>query len=231
MCGRFTLTVEPDALLRELGLDPPEGFAPRYNIAPTQNVLAVAEARDGERRLGLLRWGLVPYWAEDASGGARTINARSESVATRRPFREAFDRRRCLVLADGFYEWRRDHGRKVPLRFVRPDGLPFTFAGLWERWRQEDGTHLHTCTILTTRPNAAVAPVHDRMPVIIAPEDRARWLDHGSSGAAVADLLHPPADDALEGYEVRDLVNAVANDVPAVIAPRPPDPPALTLFP
>jgi putative SOS response-associated peptidase YedK len=230
MCGRFTLTVAPDALLAELGLAPVEDFAPRFNIAPTQNVLAVAAARAGERRLGVLRWGLVPHWADDIAVGARMINARSETAATRAAFREAFDRRRCLIVADGFYEWRKEAGRKVPLRFVQPDRQPFTFAGLWERWRQKDGTDLHTCTILTTRPNAVVAPIHDRMPVIIAPADRERWLDRAADAAAVADLLHPPPDDALEGYPVSDRVNAVANDDAEVIAARKEEPPPLTLF-
>jgi putative SOS response-associated peptidase YedK len=230
MCGRFTLTVAPDALLAELGLAPVEDFAPRFNVAPTQNVLAVAAGKGGERRLGVLRWGLVPPWADDVSVGARMINARSETVGTRAAFREAFDRRRCLIVADGFYEWRKDEGRKVPLRFVRPDGQPFTFAGLWERWRQKDGTDLHTCTILTTTPNAVLAPIHDRMPVVIAPRDRDRWLDRAADGAAVADLLRPPPDDALEGYTVSDRVNAVSNDDAAVIAPQAEEPPPLTLF-
>jgi putative SOS response-associated peptidase YedK len=230
MCGRFSLTVSADDLLRELGIEPPEPYAPRYNIAPTQNVLAVAEGKDGDRRPGVLRWGLVPYWAKDPSIGARMINARGESVGGKSAFREAFDRRRCLIVADGFYEWSREGGKKVPLRFVQPDGAPFTFAGLWERWRQPDGTDLHSCTILTTTPNALVAPIHDRMPVIIAPADRDRWLDRDLAGADVQDLVAPPPDDALEAYTVADLVNNVANDTAAVIARRPEEPPELTLF-
>lgn len=230
MCGRFSLTVSADELLAELGIEPPADYSPRYNVAPTQNVLAIAEGKDGERRLGVLRWGLVPHWAKDVSVGARMINARGESVGGKSAFREAFDRRRCLIVADGFYEWRKDGGRKVPLRFVRPDGAPFTFAGLWERWRQPDGNDLHSCTILTTTPNALVAPVHDRMPVIIAPEDRDRWLDRNLEGARVQDLVAPPPDDALEAYAVPDLVNNVANDNPDVIARRKEEPPELTLF-
>jgi putative SOS response-associated peptidase YedK len=230
MCGRFSLTVSADELLRELGIEPPADYVPRYNIAPTQNVLAIADGRNGERRLGDLRWGLVPHWADDTSMGARMINARGESVARRSAFREAFDSRRCLILADGFYEWRKEGGRKVPLRFVRPEGGPFTFAGLWERWRQPDGNDLHSCTILTTTPNALVAPVHDRMPVIIAAADRERWLDRTLGGTEVQDLIGPPPDDALRAYPVSDLVNAVANDGPDVIAPRPEEPPELTLL-
>lgn len=225
MCGRFTLTVAPDELMRELGLEPVSDFAPRYNVAPQQPVLAVAAGREGELRTGTLQWGLVPWWAEDARIGSRMINARGESLASKPAFREAFDRRRCLVIADGFYEWRKEPGRKVPMRFIRRQGGPFTFAALWERWKPKDGAPLHTCTIVTTRANDGMAPIHDRMPVIIEPADRARWLDPAATGESVADLLRPCADDALSGYDVSTRVNNVAHDDDACIEPHVPVPP------
>ncbi|MGH7506023.1 MAG: SOS response-associated peptidase [Longimicrobiales bacterium] len=229
MCGRFTLTVRPDALLRELGLEPADDFTAHYNVAPQQPVLAVAGTSDGGVRLGTLQWGLVPWWADDARIGSRMINARGESLGTRRAFREAVDRRRCLIIADGFYEWRREGGRKVPVRFVRPDGAPFTFAGLWERWQPPEGPPLHSCTIVTTPPNAAIAPIHDRMPLIIGPADRARWLDRDANGAAVADLIRPAADDLLVGHDVSTRVNSVANDDAACIEPYSPEQSSLPL--
>lgn len=194
-------------------------WAPRYNIAPTQDVAVVVAGERGPR-IGTLRWGLVPYWAHDPAIGNRLINARAESVADKPAFRDAFRSRRCLVLADGFYEWQRTApGKpKIPV-FVRlPDGRPFAFAGLWERWRPPGGEPLYTCTIITTDAAPAVRPVHDRMPVILPPDRRRQWLDHDAKAADLLALLHPYAG-ALDAYPVSTLVNSPENDSPDCVSP------------
>ena len=219
MCGRFSLGVSMEQLVTEFGpLRETAGHEPRFNIAPTQAVSAVV--RDGgELRLGHLRWGLVPAWAKDPSVGARMINARSETAHRKPSFREALQRRRCWILADGFYEWRREQdGSRTPFHFRRVDGRPFAFAGLWERWRDPEGLDLVTCTILTRAPVAPVAEVHDRMPVILSRGTRDVWLDPAASPKAVAEVLSGPAP-ALEGLPVSTRVNSPANDPPNVRAP------------
>ncbi|MFH1724017.1 MAG: SOS response-associated peptidase, partial [Elusimicrobiota bacterium] len=170
MCGRYTQTADIKTLQRRFGFRA-EGaaFAPRYNIAPGQTAPLVV--RDEARRLALMRWGLVPSWAKDPAIGHRMINARSETIAEKPAFRKPFEKRRCLVVADGFYEWRRAGRAKVPVRFVRKDGAPFAFAGLWDRWRVPGETPLDTFTVLTTSANSLVAEVHARMPVILREDD------------------------------------------------------------
>ena len=221
MCGRFTLTESGQVLMEELGLiSIPEDFRPRYNVAPGQLILA---ARDGDegRKGAMLKWGLVPSWAKDPAIGNKMINARSESVGERPSFRRAFDRRRCIIPADGFYEWRKEGKRKIPVRFRLRDGRPFAFAGLWEAWRpqQGDGETLYTCTILTTAANELVRPVHDRMPVILSQELLDLWLDRDVPGEGVASLLRPYPAEEMEAYEVSTRVNSVANDDPECIRP------------
>lgn len=237
MCGRYTLTDPGEELLRQFGLpELPPGYRPRYNIAPTQPVTAII-AVEGERRIGMLRWGLVPSWAKDPSIGNRMINARAETVAEKPAFRAALRRRRCLIPADGFYEWQRRDGRKQPVRFVASDGGVFAFAGLWERWRpptsmqseaqvdESSGDEarepvLFTCTLITTSANDFVRPVHDRMPVILPPEAYDPWLDPSlHDPQAVLPLLRAAPEDALRVYDVSTLVNAPANDVPTCIEP------------
>jgi putative SOS response-associated peptidase YedK len=218
MCGRFSLGVNVDRLVEEFGI---EGagveHAPRYNIAPGQDVLAVVRGREG-LRAGSLRWGLVPHWAPDPKGGGRLINARSETVATLPSFRDAFRARRCWVLADGFYEWRRGPGnRKQPHFIRRPDGRPFAMAGLWDRWRRGD-QEVVSCTILTTAPSDVVAPLHDRMPVILSPGERERWLDPAADPDSLHALLRPDAGP-LEAYPVATLVNYPDNEGPEVREP------------
>lgn len=221
MCGRFTLTASGQLLMEELGLlSIPEDYRPRYNVAPGQPILA---ARDGDegRKGAMLKWGLVPSWAKDPSIGNKMINARSETVAEKPSFRRAFDRRRCIIPADGFYEWRKDGKRKIPMRFRLRDGRPFAFAGLWEAWRPPggEGETLFTCTILTTAANELVQPVHDRMPVILTQEALDLWLDREVPGDGVASLLRPYPAREMEAYEVSPRVNSVANDDPELIEP------------
>lgn len=232
MCGRYTFT-RYDDLQIELGLAaPPAPGPPRYNIAPGQKVPIVANRP--ERALTEARWGLVPYWADDPGIGNRMINARSESAAEKPAFRQALRRRRCLVVADGFYEWQRPSGgsgaargaAKIPYYVHRRSGAPFGMAGLWERWKAPDGTWLETCTILTCDANELMQPIHHRMPVILDRSSHDRWLDPAPvDPGAVADLLRPPPVDDFEAYPVSTLVNAPQNDVPACIEPAPQDDP------
>jgi putative SOS response-associated peptidase YedK len=218
MCGRFSLGVDTDRLIGEFGLDiVATEHEPRYNVAPGQDVLAVVRGPEG-LRAGLLRWGLVPHWAPDSKGGGRLINARSETVATRPSFRDAFRHRRCWVLADGFYEWAPGPGgRKQPHFIRRPDGRPFAMAGLWDRWRRGD-EEIVSCTILTTSPSDIVAPLHDRMPVILPASERDRWLDPAADPGELRAMLRPDAGP-LEAYPVATLVNRTDNDGPEVRAP------------
>jgi putative SOS response-associated peptidase YedK len=220
MCGRYSLATDLDALDDRFafrgGL--PSPLPPRFNIAPTDDVVAVT--REGsENRAELMRWGLIPSWAKEPKSGRPMINARAESVVEKASFRDAFQQRRCLVLADGFYEWRKAPGRKVPMRFVMRSGEPFAFAGLWERWKAPEGTWVHSCAIITTSPNALMEPVHDRMPVILTREAEGQWLDVGGSNQGdLRELLVPYAAHEMEAFEVSPLVNSVKNDTPDVIA-------------
>ena len=217
MCGRYMLTTPVDALRQLFLFTERPNLGPRYNIAPTQDVPIVRLTRAGDaRELIMVRWGLVPYWAEDVAIGNRLINARRETIERTPAFREAYRRRRCLVPADGFFEWRKDGKVRQPLLVRRRDREPFAFAGLWERWKQPDGNVLRSCTIITCPPNALVAPVHNRMPVILAPEDFSRWLDPETGGL---ELLKPCPSEWLEAYEVSPRVNSPANDDPECIAP------------
>jgi putative SOS response-associated peptidase YedK len=223
MCGRFTLTTPLEGLREVFGFLELPNLAPRANIAPTQEVLAVRLGEDAGRHATLLRWGLIPGWAKEAAIGAKMINARGESVAEKPAFRRAFKTRRCLVAADGFYEWQpRSKGPKQPYRIVRPDRGPFAFAGLWERWRdpaQAEAPALESCTIITTEANARLAPIHLRMPVILDPADFDLWLDPASPPAALQALLRPCPDEWLEAYPVSTRVNRVANDDLALLEP------------
>jgi putative SOS response-associated peptidase YedK len=198
-------------------------LAPRYNIAPTQAVSAVRLDSDrAGRELVPLRWGLVPSWAQDLSIGSRMLNARSETVSAKPAFRAAFARRRCLIPVDGFYEWQTVGGRKLPLHFCQRSREPFTLAGLWEHWTSPDGRVVQTCTVLTTQANEVVAPVHDRMPVVLAPADHALWLDPSVTGGDMLQgLLRPwPAAD-LEAVAASPLVNSPRNEGPGCLRVAP----------
>ncbi len=224
MCGRYSLTSPPEAIRRLFALEgPAPNFGPRYNIAPTQEAPVVGLGKDGERRgLAMLRWGLVPFWSEGPDSRYTMINARAESVRSKPAFRAAFRERRCLVPADGFYEWKAEGAGKPkqPYRIVRRDGEPFAFAGLWEHWapkEESDQEPIRSFTIIVTDANELLAPIHDRMPVIVAPEDHHRWL-RGDPDEAEA-LLRPFPPDALLSYPVTTRVNAPKNDDPGCIEP------------
>ncbi len=224
MCGRYTLT-NPDPAGLRARFDILESLdvadAPRYNIAPTDPVLAVRRLDDGARDLGRLRWGLVPgRWAEKASGRP-LINARAETLQSQPAFRESFAERRCLIPADGFYEWVTDERGKRPVWFSRPDGDLFAFAGIWAALpRKGTDDVLHSCAIVTTEPNDLIRPIHDRMPVLLVPDREADWLDPERPVDELISLLVPAADDALIAREVSDLVNDVREDGPRLIEPR-----------
>jgi putative SOS response-associated peptidase YedK len=220
MCGRFTLTT-PTPVLAELFLFPDPGpQPPRYNVAPTQAIATVrAAAEGGQRELAWCRWGLIPSWANDPAIGNRMINARAETAAEKPAFRSAFRHRRCLILADGFYEWQKREEAKQPFYFHRKDGRPFAFAGLWDRWKDGDKS-VESCTILTTEANDLSRPVHDRMPVILEPGDYERWLDvAGHKANEVLPLLHPYQGGGMESYAVSKVVNNPRNDVPKCVEP------------
>jgi putative SOS response-associated peptidase YedK len=221
MCGRFTLT-KPVPVLAEFFLFPDSAAPqePRYNIAPTQAVAVVrAPAGSHHRELAFLRWGLIPSWATDPAIGNRLINARAETVAEKPAFRSAFRQRRCLVLADGFYEWQRQGNKKQPYYFRMRDGQPFAFAGLWERW-EDQGKPVETCTLLTTEANDVLRPVHERMPVILEPDTHDRWLDPAVQKAELLKpLLHPYRSEAMIGYPVSALVNNPRNESPKCVEP------------
>jgi putative SOS response-associated peptidase YedK len=218
MCGRYMLTTPVDALRQMFLFSERPNLAPRYNIAPTQDVPIVRRTRDGgARELIMVRWGLVPYWADDPKIGNRLINARAETVMRTAAFREAYQRRRCLVPADGFFEWQKIGRTRQPLLVRRKDQAPFAFAGLWERSPQPGGGVLRSSTIITCPANQLVAPVHDRMPVILAPEDFERWLDPGQDQGH--ELLKPYPAPLLEAFAVSARANSPNNDDPECIAP------------
>ncbi len=220
MCGRYAVTLPPEAVRKLFRYAGHPNFPPRYNIAPTQPI-AVVRLMSGERSFALMRWGLIPSWAKDPAKLPTLINARADSAADKPAFRAAMRRRRCLIPADGFYEWQKtDKGRKVPHFIHRPDGGPFAFAGLWETWSDPQGGEIDTAAILTTDANRTLAPLHDRMPCIVRPEDFDRWLDaDGFPPAEVADILAPAPEDFFQAYPISTRVNSVANDNPAILEP------------
>jgi putative SOS response-associated peptidase YedK len=229
MCGRFQLKLAEE-WLGELGLEMPD-LAPRYNVAPTQEVLAVREDF-GRREAALLRWGLVPHWADDPAVGNRLINARSESVARKPAFRDPFRERRCLVPADGFYEWRRVGRARDPFLLKMADGKTFAFAGVWDRWVRKRGT-IDSCAVLTTAANEVVAPIHDRMPVILERDAYDRWLDPGARPEDLQALLRPFPAERMEAVPVSPRVNRVDVDdaeCERPLAQAPPVPVQGTLF-
>lgn len=220
MCGRFAFYSPREAVARLFGVADAPAVEPRYNIAPTQFVATVREA-GGPRAVAMLHWGLVPFWAKERAIGARLINARSETLGEKPSFRHAFQRRRCLVLADGYYEWQRSGPLKQPYYIAFEDGQPFGMAGLWERWRDpaSDET-LESCCIVTTAPSQAVAHVHDRMPVIVPPARYAEWLDPGNAATArLAGLLGSCELPGLGARPVSRLVNDARNQGAALVEP------------
>jgi putative SOS response-associated peptidase YedK len=227
MCGRYTLT-NPDPVKLStrfmLGESAMPKLEPRYNVAPTDPVLAVRRTDDGNREAGRLRWGLVPgRWAEKRSGRP-LINARAEGLTSQAAFKESFRERRCLIPADGFYEWRRDERGRQPFWVARRDGELFAFAGIWAalpaRASGEEGELLHSCAIVTTEPDDLIRPIHDRMPVILDPSLEAAWIDPDADEDELLAMLRPLPADLLALREISDAVNDVRNDGPEVLEPQ-----------
>ncbi len=224
MCGRYTLSVPLSNLVDSFDVEPPDfEFPPRFNIAPTQAAPVIAQDTAG-RRMGLLRWGLVPSWAKDPAMGSRMINARAETVADKPAFRRAFRSRRCLVPADGFFEWKKEEGKaggkgtKAPHWIHLPSREPFAMAGLWERWDKGEGGSLYTFTILTTEAVPSLREIHPRMPVILPIPARDRWLDPDAPSEELLPLLLPFGGD-LRFFRVSTVVNSARHDAPECIEP------------
>jgi putative SOS response-associated peptidase YedK len=223
MCGRFSLTYTDQDLLEYFQLARGLDLEPRYNIAPSQPVAAV-RVEEGERRLVLLRWGLIPFWANDPKVGYKMINARAETAHKTPAFRAAFRGRRCLIPASGYYEWDKKGGSRQPYHILRADGQPMALAGLWEHWEGEEGkTVIESCTILTTAASEPVARLHDRMPVILEPEDFDRWLDPGEQRVErLRELLQPAAPGVLSMHPISPYVNKASNEGERCIEPAGP---------
>lgn len=219
MCGRYTLRVDPADLQEEFGVTAvPAEMTPRYNIAPTQPVAVIAN--NGRNELEFYRWGLIPSWAKDPKIGNRMINARAETLAEKPAFRTAFKKRRCLIPADGFYEWQKMAGSKTktPMHIRLKSGRPFAFAGLWEAWRPSDEETLFTCTIITTTPNSLLESIHDRMPVILKPEAYELWLAQDEQAPEqLSKLLKPYPASLMTASAVSTLVNNPAVDSPDIL--------------
>ena len=219
MCGRYTLTSSPEALRALLRYVEQPNFPPRYNIAPSQPI-AIVRLVDGQCHFSLVRWGLLPSWVKDPKTFTLLINARGESAAEKPAFRAAMKRRRCLIPADGFYEWQKTGDRKRPFYVRAKSGAPFAFAGLWETWIGPNGEELDTAAIVTTRANKTLSTIYERMPVIVLPEAFDLWLNTGEVDAATAAALIAPApDNLLEAYEISTAVNRTANDNPNLLEP------------
>ena len=216
MCGRYSLTTPLEGVQQLFGIDAMPNLAARYNIAPTQPVVVIRRSEAGGRELTHMRWGLVPSWAKEVNSGPLLINARADTVAEKPSFRNAFRRRRCLIPADGFYEWQpRPSGPKQPMRIALPGNAPFAFAGIWEHWQAAEGSELESCAIVTTDANAQLYDIHSRMPVILKPENYDIWLNAEPDVAAT--LTHP-YDGAMVAYPVSRDVNSVRNDGPGLWA-------------
>jgi len=222
MCGRFSQTATLTTITRRFGVQTPRAesaaWTPHYNIAPTQTVVVVGD--DGQRYLTEMHWGLIPSWAQDPAIGNRMINARAETVATKATFRVALRKRRCLVVADGFYEWQKRVRSKQPFYIVLKSREPFGFAGLWESWTSPDGKEIKSCTIITTEANELLKPIHDRMPVILTHEAEAIWLDPTiQEAASLLPLLKPYPAEEMEAHPVSTKVNNPSHDCPECALP------------
>jgi putative SOS response-associated peptidase YedK len=222
MCGRYRLSRRKQIIEEHFdALSGEEDWSPRYNVAPTQPIPVIRQhPKEPVRALSLMRWGLIPSWAKDSSAAARMINARSETASTKPAFRDALKSRRCLIPADGFYEWKRNGKTRQPYCFEVNEGKLFAFAGIWDRWKDPSGQWVKSCSILTTTPNAVISPVHDRMPVILDPDSHDLWLDPGMrNAAATSELLKPYDGRLMRCFPVSARVNCVANDDEECCAP------------
>ncbi|SNZ14004.1 Putative SOS response-associated peptidase YedK [Terribacillus aidingensis] len=219
MCGRFTLLTPWEELLRTYdAVSEIESLEPSYNIAPTQQIAAIIH--DGKKRkLGSLRWGLIPPWAPDKKIGSKMINARAETLQEKRSFKKAFQKQRCLIPADSFYEWKTEDGKKQPMRIQHKDKTPFAFAGLWEKWQDDDGSSICTCTIITTEANSFMQQIHHRMPVILPANSQAIWLDRNEQDTETLQQILEPFSEELTAYPVSTLVNSPRNNREELINP------------
>ncbi|MGD1871922.1 MAG: SOS response-associated peptidase [Mastigocoleus sp.] len=219
MCGRFSLSTSPQVIVEKFAIEELPIFEPQYNIAPTQNIAIIFNDKGTLlRKCQKLHWGLIPSWASSPKIGTKLINARSETVAEKPSFRSAFKHRRCLILADGFYEWKHEKGQKQPFYFSLNYREPFLMAGLWERWKSPGGEEIKSCTILTTEANEILKPVHHRMPIILKPQDYDLWLDQETLPQRLQELLCPYDSAKMTAYPVSTMVNNPRNDSPECIA-------------
>ncbi|MFZ0256602.1 MAG: SOS response-associated peptidase [Gammaproteobacteria bacterium] len=218
MCGRYARFTPADIYARLFDAEATVALAPRYNIAPSQPVLAARNRPDGTREMVALQWGLIPFWAKDPKTGYSTINARAETVASKPAFRQPFRQRRCLIAADGFYEWQRTDGRKQPFYIRLRDGEPFAFAGLWEHWQRESEI-IESCTIIVTQANSLVAAIHDRMPVILSKADYDTWLNPQlQDPSTLSPLLRPYPADSVVASPIGLAVNNPRNEGPKLLS-------------
>jgi putative SOS response-associated peptidase YedK len=219
MCGRFSLKSTMQAISDEFDIKESDfNIDARYNIAPTQNVAVVIY--DNGRRLTTFRWGLIPSWAKDPEIGNKMINARSETLLEKPSFKNAFKKRRCLIIADGFYEWKKSGQEKIPMYIHLKSEKLFAFAGIWETWKSTEGKTVHSCAIITTTPNELMSPIHNRMPVILTKKDESVWIDIPNPNEnSLIDALKPYPSEAMVAYQVSKIVNSPANDTPYCIKP------------
>lgn len=217
MCGRYTLTTDSQKIAESFGVEPTLTAMPRYNIAPTQNVVAII--RNGTAHLSTLRWGLIPFWAKDEAIGSRLINARAETLAEKPSFKNLLRKRRCLVIADGFYEWRTEGKEKIPMYITLQEQQPFAFAGLWDTWKNPAGESIQTCTIITTEPNELMVSIHNRMPAILRPGAYEDWLNPQLHDEHVlTHWLKPYPAELMKARPVSKLVNNPRNDTAEILA-------------
>ena len=225
MCGRYTLTIDPAQLMERFDLQTADvAVTPRYNIAPSQSVAVIYD--ESPNTLSEARWGLIPSWSKDASIGYKMFNARSETLLEKPSFRSLIKKRRCLILADSLYEWRlNEDGTKTPMRIQLKSKEAFAFAGLWDLWKTPEGERLKTCTIITGEPNELVAPIHNRLAIILPREVEREWIDPNNDVGHVVSLLKPYPSELMQTYEVSKRVNNVRNEDMELVTPAPPSPP------
>ena len=221
MCGRYTIIAKAEEIEKRFNVEVPESYKPRYNAAPTQILPVITN--DRPERLSFFHWGLIPGWAKDKSISTKLINARSETISEKASFKNALKYRRCLVIADGFYEWKKSTKKsKIPYRIFLNTKELFAFAGLWEEYEDDDQNTVHTFTIITTTANSSISKIHDRMPVILEPQLEKSWLDPEFSSEDRINLLKPLNDNKIDYHPISPLVNSVSNDHPQLILPAPP---------
>lgn len=216
MCGRYSFAIDDELIKERFGVSVRSAiYKARYNCAPSQELAVISNDHPDE--VQFFRWGLIPFWAKDVSIGNKLINAKAETITEKPSFKNAFRKRRCLVPADGFYEWKKNPA-KTPYRITLNSGAPFAMAGIWERWNDGEGELIHSFSIITTKPNELMAPIHDRMPAILLPEDEKRWL-YDSSETILLELLKPYPPDQMKAFPVSKMVNSPKNDTPEVTLP------------